>query len=110
MRRVGQGILGLFQPRISERTAYDDFMLRLHHFMKSNEGFQERASRKLIHFKPGTAWLLFSDTVSHAELRGQHALEHSFFVAPDTLALPDESPPALLEKLCTAEAARPVAA
>jgi len=98
IRRLRQGILSLFQPNASERTEYDDFMLRLHHFLKTNDEFQERAARKLWHFKPGTAWLLFSDTVSHAELRGQYALEHSFLVARQTLALPDESPLALLER------------
>ena len=30
--------------------------------------------------------------LSHAELRGQYALEHSFFVAPESLVLPAESP------------------
>jgi hypothetical protein len=100
VRRLGQGLLGLFQPNVLERTEYDDFMLRLHHFLKTSDDFQEHAARRLWHFKPGTAWLLFSDTVCHAELRGQHALEHSFFVAPHTLALPDESPPALLERMC----------
>lgn len=100
VRRIGQGILGLFQPNVLERTEYDDFMLRLHHFMKTNDEFQERSPRRLWHFKPGTAWLLFTDTISYAELRGRYALEHSFFVAPETLALPDQSPPAILERLC----------
>lgn len=98
LRKLGQGLLSLFQPSAGERTEYDEFMLRLHHFLKSNDSFQERAARKLWHFKPGAAWLLFSDTISHAELRGQFALEHSYFVAPPTLALPDESPPSLLER------------
>ena len=100
VRRLGQGIVGLFQPNALERTEYDEFMLRLHHFLKTNDEFQECAPRKIWHFKPGTAWLLFSDTVSYAELRGQHALEHSFFVAPQTLALPDEAPLAQLERMC----------
>jgi len=98
LRRLSHGLLTLFQPHANERTDYDDFMLRLHHFLKSNDAFQERTARRLWHFKPGTAWLLFSDTISHAELRGQFALEHSYFVAPHTLALPDESPARLLEK------------
>lgn len=101
VQRLGQGILGLFQPNVHERTEYDEFMLRLHHFLKSNDDFQERATRKLLHFKPGTAWLLFSDGVSHAELRGQHALEHSFFIDPATLALPNHSPAALLAGIGT---------
>jgi hypothetical protein len=100
VRRLGHGLLGIFQPTVLERTEYDEFMLRLHHFLKTNDEFQEHAPRKLWYFKPGTAWLLFSDTISHAELRGQYALEHSFFVAPETLALPAESPPMLLERAC----------
>jgi hypothetical protein len=100
VRRLGHGLLGFFQPTVLERTEYDEFMLRLHHFLKTNDDFQENAPRRLWHFKPGTAWLLFSDTISHAELRGQYALEHSFFVAPESLALPAESPPFLLERAC----------
>lgn len=100
VRRLGHGLLGIFQPTVLERTEYDEFMLRLHHFLKTNDDFQEHAPRKLWYFKPGTAWLLFSDTISHAELRGQYALEHSFFVAPETLVLPAESPPMLLERAC----------
>lgn len=99
VQRLGQGIIGLFQPNLLERTEYDEFMLRLHHFLKTNDDFQERAPRRLWYFKPKTAWLLFSDTISHAELRGQYALEHSFFVSPESLALPDESPPVLLSRL-----------
>jgi hypothetical protein len=93
-----QRLLGMFQPTVRERTRYDEYMLRLHHFLKTNDDFQDRATRRLWHHKPGTAWLLFSDTVSHAELRGQHALEHSFFVAPESLVLPDEAPAMLLER------------
>jgi hypothetical protein len=98
VQRLSQRIVGIFQPTVRERTRYDEYMLRLHHFLKANDDFQDRANRRLWHFKPGTAWLLFSDTVSHAELRGQHALEHSFFVAPESLVLPDEAPAMLLER------------
>jgi hypothetical protein len=98
VQRLSQGLAGIFQPTVRERTRYDEFMLRLHHFLKTNDDFQERASRRLWHFKSGTAWLLFSDTISHAELRGQHALEHSFMVAPESLVLPDESPAMLLQR------------
>jgi hypothetical protein len=41
-----------------------------------------------------------TDTCSHSVLRGRYALEHSYFVAPSTQALPRESPPALLEAAC----------
>ncbi len=102
VRRLGQGLLGLFQANALDRTEYDDFMLRLHHFLKTNEKFQERSPRRLWHFKPGAAWLLFADAISHAELRGQYALEHSFFIPPEALALPDESPLAILQRQCGA--------
>lgn len=100
VRRLRQGLLGLFQPNSLERTEYDAFMLRLHHFLKANDEFQERSPRHLLHFKPGNAWLLFSDAISHAELRGQHALEHSYFVPTEALTLPEEAPLSLLERKC----------
>lgn len=100
VRRLGHNLLNLFQPGSAERTAYDSFMLRLHHFLKTNDEFQERAPKRFRHFAPGAAWLVFSDGVSHAELRGQYALEHSFFVPPAALALPDEAPAALLARAC----------
>lgn len=99
-RLFGEGLLGLFQPGAGERTPYDVYMLRLHHFLKTCDEFQERASRRLWHFAPASAWLVFTDAVSYAELRGQYALEHSFFIAPGALALPAESPLAMLEEAC----------
>jgi hypothetical protein len=99
-RRFGEGLLGLFQPGAGERTPYDVYMLRLHHFLKNCDEFQERSPRRLWHFAPASAWLVFTDAVSHAELRGQYALEHSFFIAPEALSLPGESPLALLEQAC----------
>ena len=82
----------------SGRSAYDAFMLRLHHFLKSDDTFQERSPKRYWHFPPGSAWLLFADGFAHAELRGRLALEHSYFVPQAALALPEESPLALLER------------
>jgi hypothetical protein len=93
--KMGSQIARLFSADTVERTEYDDFMLRLHHFLKSNEEFQEHARRRFWHFGPGTAWLAFTDGFSHADLRGRYALEHSFFVAPETLALPHLAPSSL---------------
>ncbi len=98
--RFGQGLFNIFQPGSGARTVYDRFMLRFHHFLKTYDSFQERAPKRFWHFAPGSAWLAFTDALSHAELRGRHALEHSFFIAPETLALPDQSPAALLQRAC----------
>ncbi len=100
MRRLHQGVLGLFRPGRRRRTAYDSFMLRFHDFLKANDAFQEHGPKRFWNFQPGCAWMCFTDTASHAALRGRFALEHSYFVAPESLVLPAESPPALLEKAC----------
>jgi hypothetical protein len=90
----------IFRPNRRKRSEYDAFMLRFHHYLKANEKFQERCVKHMWSFPPGSAWLAMTDTASHAVLRGRHALEHSFFIAPQSLALPDESPPALLARAC----------
>jgi hypothetical protein len=95
--KFGQGLWNLFGSESLARTEYDHFMLRLHHFLKSNDEYQEQARKKFWHFAPGSAWLAFTDGFTHAELRGRFALEHSFFVAPSALVLPDQSPFHLLE-------------
>jgi hypothetical protein len=93
-------LVRLLHPRRPRRSFYDAFMLRFHNFLKSNEYFQERCPKHYWTFPPGSAWLLFSDLVCHAALRGRYALEHSYFVSRDALLLPDESPAAILERAC----------
>lgn len=99
-RRLRQGMLGIFRPNRQPRSDYDEFMLRFHNFLKANEEFQERCRKRFWKFPPGSAWLVITDTASHAALRGRYALEHSYFLAPHTLSLPEESPAALLEQAC----------
>jgi 3-deoxy-D-manno-octulosonic acid hydroxylase-like protein len=99
-KRLRQGLLGLFNSRHRVRSDYDWFMLRFHDFLKTCDEFQERASRRYWSFAPGAAWLLFSDGLSHADLRGRHELDHSYFVALDALARPETAPASLLEKAC----------
>lgn len=100
MRRVGHGMLSLFRPGRRQRSVYDSFMLRFHNYLKMNDIFQEQCPKRYWNFLPGSAWMVFTDTATHAVLRGRYALEHSYFIAPQTLALPAESPPALLERAC----------
>jgi hypothetical protein len=99
-RHLTRKVLDLFQPGRPERSVYDTFMLRFHDYLKACEEFQEKGPKRFWKFVPGSAWLVFTDTASHAALRGRFALEHSYFVLPQTLALPQESPPALLERAC----------
>jgi hypothetical protein len=98
--QVGRQFLRLFHPGRPLRSAYDDFMLRFHDFLKANDEFQERGPKRFWRFPPGSCWMCFTDTASHAVLRGRYALEHSYFVDPASLVLPEESPAALLERAC----------
>lgn len=98
--RLRARFVELFQSARRQRTDYDRFMLRFHDFLKASDEVQERGPKRYWTFAPGSAWLLFSDTLSHADLRGRYALDHSYFVAPQSLVLPGESPAALLEKMC----------
>ena len=75
-------------------------MLRFHDHLKANAGFQEREPKCIWKFPTGAVWLAMTDTCSHAVLSGRYALEHSYFISPETLALPEESPAALLSKAC----------
>jgi hypothetical protein len=100
INRAQQQMIRLFRPDRRRRAPYDSFMLRFHDFLKANDDFQERGKKQFWSFPPNSVWLAFTDTTSHAVLRGRYALEHSYFVAPWALALPEESPAALLERAC----------
>jgi hypothetical protein len=95
-----RGVLRLFQPGRPQRSLYDSFMHRFHNYLKANKDFQEKGFKRFWTFPPGSAWVVFTDTCSHAALRGRFALEHSYFVSPSALVLPEESPPAQLERAC----------
>jgi hypothetical protein len=92
-------MLRMFGGGKGRRSAYDAFMLRLHHFLKESETIQTQATRRVFTFAPGSAWLLFSDGLAHAQLRGRFTLEHSFFVSSECLTQPAEWPVNILAGL-----------
>jgi hypothetical protein len=100
LRHWGRDVLSRWRSRGRPRSPYDAFMLRFHDYLKRCDEFQERGSKRLWRFGPGSAWLAFTDACSHAELRGRFALEHSFFISPEGLTLPDEAPAVLLDRFC----------
>ncbi len=102
-KQLREGVVRLFRPGKAKRSAYDAFMLRFHDFLKRHEGFQERGPKRLWTFPPGSGWIAFTDTCSHSVLRGRYCLEHSYFVSPNVLTLPDEAPAALLNKACAGQ-------
>jgi hypothetical protein len=100
LQNLRRNVLGLFRPNVRRRSEYDLFMLRFHDYLKMNEEYQEKGPKYLRTFPPGCVWVAMTDACSHAVLRGRYALEHSYFVSPAVLALPEESPPVLLQKAC----------
>ena len=53
-------------------------------------------------FPAGSSWMVYTDTVPHAVLTGQYALEQTFLVAPKAMVTPETSPLAVLEGMAGA--------
>jgi hypothetical protein len=85
-----------------KRTPYDQFMHELHNAMKEDEQFQRDCVRHSFQFAPGSSWMVYTDTVPHAVLAGQFALEQTFLVDPAATVNPSTAPVAVLEKLAGA--------
>lgn len=83
---------------LPDRSAYDEFMLRFHDWLKENESFQSSAHTRL-EFPPLSTWLVFTDGVPHAALSGQFAMEQTFIVPPDALVAPNVAPIRVLESI-----------
>jgi hypothetical protein len=81
------------------RSAYDHFMLRLHDRMKSDPGYQMEAGVIVHEFEAGSTWMAFTDEVSHAAMRGQYALEQTYYVPITYMHDPSHSPLRILERL-----------
>jgi hypothetical protein len=96
MQKLGTSVRDLLRPENERYSPGDLLMLRLHDALKRDLRFQMKQTRRLWHFPPGSAWLAMTDGCTYAELRGQFALEHSFFVSPAVLACPELAPAALL--------------
>lgn len=94
-RAVG---LGAAIPSL-KRSPYDDFMMRFHNFLKENARFQSDCAKHPWQFPAGSSWMVYTDTVPHAVLAGQYALEQTFLVSPDALVAPEHSPLKVLERI-----------
>jgi hypothetical protein len=94
-RAVG---LGAAIPSI-KRSPYDDFMMRFHNFLKENARFQAECAKYPWNFPAGSSWMVYTDTVPHAVLAGQYALEQTLLVEPAALVAPEFSPLKVLENM-----------
>jgi hypothetical protein len=89
------GAVGKLYPlvRVIDSSPYDRSMRRIHNFMKESpsfrddpEGYQE------IQFPPLSAWMVFTDGISHSVLTGQHALVTTVLIPLANCRIPEVSP------------------
>ncbi|HEY2467037.1 MAG TPA: Kdo hydroxylase family protein [Terracidiphilus sp.] len=85
-----------------KRGPYDEFMMRLHNTMKEDSDFQASCVREHVQFEPGSSWMVYTETVPHAVLGGQYALEQTFLVDPTAMVTRESAPIAILEKMAGA--------
>lgn len=86
--------------RGADRSAYDQFMLRFHDYLKENTDYQQKWEKIRLEFPPYSTWMVFTDSVPHAALSGQYALEQTFIVPMKAMVEPQKSPLKVLESLC----------
>jgi hypothetical protein len=83
----------------SIRTPYDALMLGLHDAAKLDDAYQRTAPRKEITFPAGASWVVYTDKVVHAAIRGRFLLEQTFYLPTEAMADPEAAPARILERL-----------
>jgi hypothetical protein len=89
----GIDTLGLPVSRALDSSPYDRAMRKFHNFMKDTPSFQaDPAGRIEMRFKPGSAWMVLTDMVSHACLSGQHCLNYTALLPLQDCQHPELAP------------------
>jgi hypothetical protein len=81
------------------RSAYDEMMLSLHDAAKLDAAYQKTAPHTALEFPPGSCWLVYTDQVLHAALKGEFALEQTFHFDVAQMGEPDTAPIKVLERI-----------
>jgi len=83
----------------ARRTPYDAMMLGLHDAAKLDDAYQRTGPARPISFPAAASWIVFTDSVPHAALRGRFLLEQTFYLPVTAMAEPALSPLRVLESL-----------
>lgn len=79
--------------RVIDSSPYDRSMRRIHNCMKEDPRFRDDPTDyREIHFPPMSAWMVFTDGISHSVLRGQHAFVTTALVPLENCLRPELSP------------------
>jgi hypothetical protein len=96
-RAVSASIRGLARlnplASVLDTSPYDRAMRRLHNYMKDDPGFRaDQRGYEEIRFPPNSAWMVFTDSVSHASLAGQFAFVTTIVVRRRHMRRPQFAP------------------
>lgn len=83
----------------SRRTLYDHYMLRLHDAMKADAEYQRDSSHEPFEFPAGSSWIVYTDQVPHAALKGRCAFEQTFYLPVQAMSDASKSPLRTLERV-----------
>jgi hypothetical protein len=101
LRTAAARALGAVVPpaRLLDSSPYDRAMRRFHNFMKDTPAFQSSAdNHREFRFKPFEAWMVFTDTVSHACIEGRFAFVDTFVVRLASCRHPELAPIRILQE------------
>jgi hypothetical protein len=85
--------------RVIDSSPYDRSMRRIHNRMKESETFRnDQEDYREIHFAPMSAWMVFTDGISHSVLTGQYALVTTALIPLGNCRLPELAPYGSLAK------------
>ena len=79
--------------KVVDSSPYDRAMRRIHNYLKENPRFRDDPSGfREIRFPPMSAWMVFTDGISHSVLRGRHAFVTTVLVPLRNCRQPELSP------------------
>lgn len=79
--------------RVIDSSPYDRSMRRIHNCMKENPVFRDDPSDyREIHFPPMSAWMVFTDGISHSVLEGQYAFVTTALVPLENCRMQELAP------------------
>jgi hypothetical protein len=90
--------------KVLDSSPFDREMRKFHNYMKDTPSFQqETRGHEEFRFPPFSAWMVFTDMVSHACLSGQHAFVHTSIVRLENCRLPELAPLNILRQAAVSE-------
>jgi hypothetical protein len=81
------------------RSEYDFVMLKMHDAMKADDAYQASIGQTPVPFTPGTIWVCYADSVSHAAISGQHQFEQTVRIPLAAMQDQSRSPLRILERM-----------